>query len=225
MFVDNDVEGGNLGPYADRPRVFPSMRSKVHTPLIFWILMGINVRVLLILLLLGLGAIFYVGAKTSPIIVFVFSICIISFLFSIYLTKWVLTKDEGPSERVQVRHLLSVSSARDVICLFFCMFSRVAKWGYNCDLVCVLQEKAGVNVGLRKMDELGKHCRSSSFELGNNGEEPDLSWVQSLAKESSTYTKQKVATPVSIAASSSEGSNMNSQIELVGHAVSGAWVE
>nr|POF25468.1 pyrophosphate-energized membrane proton pump 2 [Quercus suber] len=102
MFVDNDVEGGNLGPYADRPRVFPSMRSKVHTPLIFWILMGINVRVLLILLLLGLGAIFYVGAKTSPIIVFVFSICIISFLFSIYLTKWVLTKDEGPSERVQI---------------------------------------------------------------------------------------------------------------------------
>ena len=34
MFMDNDVEGGNLGPYADRPRVFPSMRSKVHTPLV-----------------------------------------------------------------------------------------------------------------------------------------------------------------------------------------------
>ncbi|XP_065625563.1 pyrophosphate-energized membrane proton pump 2-like isoform X2 [Quercus suber] len=101
MFMDNDVEGGNLGPYADRPRVFPSMRSKVHTPLIFRILMGINVRVLLVFLLLGLGAIFYVGAKTSPIIVFVFSICIMSFLFSIYLTKWVLAKDEGPPEMVQ----------------------------------------------------------------------------------------------------------------------------
>nr|POE57638.1 pyrophosphate-energized membrane proton pump 2 [Quercus suber] len=58
MFVDNDVDGGNLGPYADRPRIFPNMRSKVHTPLIFRILMGINVRVLLMLLLLGLGAIF-----------------------------------------------------------------------------------------------------------------------------------------------------------------------
>ncbi|KAL0012905.1 hypothetical protein SO802_008013 [Lithocarpus litseifolius] len=102
MFMDNDVEEGNLGPYADRPRVFPNMRSKVHTPLIFWILMGINVHVLLVFLLLGLGAIFYVGAKTSPIIVFVFSICVISFLFSIHLTKWVLAKDEGPPEMVQI---------------------------------------------------------------------------------------------------------------------------
>ena len=32
--MDNDVEGGNLGPYADRPRVFPNMRGKVHTPLV-----------------------------------------------------------------------------------------------------------------------------------------------------------------------------------------------
>lgn len=65
-------------------------------------LLGINVRVLLILLLLGLGAIFYVGARTSPIIVFVFSVCILSFLVAIYLTKWVLAKDEGPPEMVQV---------------------------------------------------------------------------------------------------------------------------
>ena len=84
--------------------------------------MGINVRVLLVFLLLGLGAIFYVGAKTYPIIVFVFSICIISFLFSIYLTKWVLAKDEEPPEMVQVHHLFSVSFAHDVICLFVCMF-------------------------------------------------------------------------------------------------------
>lgn len=64
--------------------------------------MGVNVRVLYALLLLGFGAIFYIGASTSPIIVFVFSICIISFLFSIYLAKWVLAKDEGPPEMVQV---------------------------------------------------------------------------------------------------------------------------
>lgn len=69
---------------------------------IFRILLGINVRVLFILLLLGLGAIFYVGASTSPIIVFVISICILSFLVSIYLAKWVLAKDEGPPEMVQV---------------------------------------------------------------------------------------------------------------------------
>lgn len=68
----------------------------------FRILMGINARVLFVLLLLGLGVVFYVGASTSPIIVFVFSICILSFLLSTYLTKWVLSKDEGPPEMVQV---------------------------------------------------------------------------------------------------------------------------
>ena len=84
----------------------------------------------------------------------------------------------------------------------------------------------GSQIGLLlSTDELGKHRRSSSFKLRNNGEEPNLSWVQSLAKESPTNTKEKVATPISIAASSSEGLNMNSQIELVGHAVSGAWLE
>ena len=84
----------------------------------------------------------------------------------------------------------------------------------------------GSQIGLLlSTDELGKHRRSSSFELGNNGEEPNLSWVQSLAKESPTDTKEKVATPISIAASSSEGSNMNTQIESVGRAVSGASLE
>lgn len=69
---------------------------------IFRVLMGVNVRILLILLLLGLGGIFYIGARTSPVIVFVFTICIISLLFSIYLAKWVLAKDEGPPEMAQV---------------------------------------------------------------------------------------------------------------------------
>lgn len=64
--------------------------------------MGINVRVLVILLLLGFGYVFFIGASTSPIIVFVLSVCIASFLLSIYLTKWVLSKDEGPPEMVQV---------------------------------------------------------------------------------------------------------------------------
>ncbi|GMI93183.1 hypothetical protein like AT1G16780 [Hibiscus trionum] len=102
MMMGDDVESGNLGPYQDKPRTFPNMRGKTYTPLIFRILMGINVRVLVILLLLGFGYIFYVGASTSPIIVFVFSICIVSFLLSIYLTKWVLSKDEGPPEMVQI---------------------------------------------------------------------------------------------------------------------------
>ncbi|XVF23309.1 hypothetical protein REPUB_Repub13aG0026100 [Reevesia pubescens] len=102
MMMRDDVENGNLGPYQDRPRSFPNMRSKPYTPLIFRMLMGINVRVLVILLLLGFGYVFYIGARTSPIIVFVFTICIISFLLSIYLTKWVLSKDEGPPEMVEI---------------------------------------------------------------------------------------------------------------------------
>lgn len=100
--MDDDVESGALGPYQDKPRIFPNMRSKSYTPLIFRIFMGINVRVLFVLLLLGLGAVFYVGARTSPILVFVFSVCIISFLLSVYLTKWVLAKDEGPPEMAQI---------------------------------------------------------------------------------------------------------------------------
>ncbi|CAN1139468.1 Pyrophosphate-energized membrane proton pump 3 [Linum perenne] len=102
MMMGEDIEGGNLGSYAERPRTFPNMRNKAYTPLIFRILMGINVRVLFILLLLAFTVVFYIGASTSGIIVFVFTVCIISFLLSIYLTKWVLSKDEGPPEMVQI---------------------------------------------------------------------------------------------------------------------------
>ncbi|XP_042030862.1 pyrophosphate-energized membrane proton pump 2-like [Salvia splendens] len=100
--MDDDVEGGSLGPYQERPRTFPNMRTKPYTPLIFRLLMRINSRVLLVLLILGLGVLFYIGAITSPIIVFVYAVCIVSFFVSIYLTKWVLSKDEGPPEMVQI---------------------------------------------------------------------------------------------------------------------------
>jgi hypothetical protein len=78
-------------------------------------------------------------------------------------------------------------------------------------------------------DELGKLRRSNSFELGN-GDKPDLSWVQSLVKESPTEMKEKLSMPVSgsvaASASSSESSNVNSQIEPIDldHVV-GSWVE
>lgn len=78
-------------------------------------------------------------------------------------------------------------------------------------------------------DELGKFRRSSSFELGNNGEEPDLSWVQSLVKESPNEIKETTTTSapgIAVPGSSGEGSNMtNTQIESVDHAVLGAWLE
>lgn len=100
--MDDDVENGNVGSYQDRPRTFPSMRNKSQLPLLFRIFMRINVRVLLVILLLVFGAVFYIGASTSPIVLFVFSICVCSFFFSIYLMKWVLAKDEGPPEMVQI---------------------------------------------------------------------------------------------------------------------------
>lgn len=96
------MEGGNLGPYQERPRTFPSMKSKAYAPWIFRVLVRINSRILLMLLLVCFGAIFYIGASTSPILVFVFSVCIISFFVSIYLTKWVLAKDEGPPEMSEI---------------------------------------------------------------------------------------------------------------------------
>lgn len=79
-------------------------------------------------------------------------------------------------------------------------------------------------------NELGGlgHRRSTSFELGNSGEEPDLSWVQSLVKESPTETKEKTATPglgIAEASSAGDGTNLNSQIESIDHAVLGAWLE
>ncbi|XP_077254156.1 zinc finger CCCH domain-containing protein 30-like [Tasmannia lanceolata] len=79
-------------------------------------------------------------------------------------------------------------------------------------------------------DELGKLRRSSSFELGANSEEPDLSWVQSLVKESPPELKGKTAAVPTTApsvgtASSGEGSNSNSQLEAVDHSVLGAWLE
>uniref|UniRef100_A0A5B6ZHT3 C3H1-type domain-containing protein n=1 Tax=Davidia involucrata TaxID=16924 RepID=A0A5B6ZHT3_DAVIN len=73
--------------------------------------------------------------------------------------------------------------------------------------------------------ELGRLRRSSSFELGNNGEEPDLSWVQSIVKESPPEMKDKFTVPVSGAVSSGEGLKSNSQIESIDHSVLGAWLE
>ncbi|XP_052173253.1 zinc finger CCCH domain-containing protein 30 [Diospyros lotus] len=79
-------------------------------------------------------------------------------------------------------------------------------------------------------DEFGKLRRSSSFELGNNGEEPDLSWVQSLVKESPQEMKERpamlgLAGVGGTAGSSSEVSNLNSQIDPIDQSVLGAWLD
>ncbi|KAJ4839572.1 hypothetical protein Tsubulata_002290 [Turnera subulata] len=64
-------------------------------------------------------------------------------------------------------------------------------------------------------DEMGRLRRSTSFELAGNGEEPDLSWVQSLVKESPPeMLKEKFGAPLT-SASSGGGKNSNSQIDSV----------
>ncbi|XP_060206924.1 zinc finger CCCH domain-containing protein 30-like [Lycium barbarum] len=64
-------------------------------------------------------------------------------------------------------------------------------------------------------EDFGRLKRSSSFELANNGEEPDLSWVQSLVKESPQDLKDKAASGVlgltGSSAEPSEDSTSNSQ--------------
>ncbi|XP_068641016.1 zinc finger CCCH domain-containing protein 30-like [Aristolochia californica] len=75
-------------------------------------------------------------------------------------------------------------------------------------------------------EELGRFRRSSSFELDANGEEPDLSWVQSLVKESPPEMKDKTSAAHATMASAGEGSNSNStQMDSIDHTVLGAWLE
>lgn len=88
--------------YQERPRTFSTVRSKSSIPLAFRLLMRINPRALIILSLLVFSGVLYVGASTSPIVVFVFCICTLSLFFSLYLTKWVLAKDEGPPEMSEI---------------------------------------------------------------------------------------------------------------------------
>ncbi|XP_021736001.1 zinc finger CCCH domain-containing protein 30-like [Chenopodium quinoa] len=74
-------------------------------------------------------------------------------------------------------------------------------------------------------DDMGQLRRSSSFELGNNGEEPDLSWVQSLVKESPPETEEKHGAPVSGATSSGEGLANKASKDPTDYSVVGAWLE
>lgn len=74
-----------------------------------------------------------------------------------------------------------------------------------------------------KGDELDRLHKSCS--IGHNGEEPDVSWVQSLVKESPSDIKENTAVPVSGDTLSVEGSNSNPQGESSDHAILGAWLE
>ncbi|XP_073062395.1 zinc finger CCCH domain-containing protein 30-like [Primulina eburnea] len=70
-------------------------------------------------------------------------------------------------------------------------------------------------------DEFGKIKRSLSSELLNNGEEPDLSWVQSLVKESGHDMNENSVAGTSM----SMGENLSNQMEEIDESVLGAWLE
>ncbi|CAI9287809.1 unnamed protein product [Lactuca saligna] len=82
-------------------------------------------------------------------------------------------------------------------------------------------------------NEFGKLRRSSSFENGgNNGEEPDLSWVQSLVKETPQEMKEKLAAAYGGpggggggSSSGGGGGNSNAQIEQMDQSALSAWIE
>ncbi|GER45378.1 zinc finger CCCH domain-containing protein 30 [Striga asiatica] len=84
--------------------------------------------------------------------------------------------------------------------------------------------KADWSVGAQRLQ------RSSSFELKNEGVEgePDLSWVQSLVKESPPEMADKDKPPAGGPVPSGEclnNNNTNSQTDLLDHSVLGAWLE
>jgi len=71
-------------------------------------------------------------------------------------------------------------------------------------------------------EEVGRLRATSSFELPNNGEEPDLSWVQSLVKESPPEMKEQL--PISLSGAS-EGLTTKASMDSVDHSVISAWLE
>lgn len=78
-------------------------------------------------------------------------------------------------------------------------------------------------------DECNRLRRSSSFEHGNTGggEEPDLSWVQSLVKESPQEVKENPEKMVLGTSSGSlgEGLELDSEIEPIDQSVLGTWLQ
>ncbi|EFJ14101.1 hypothetical protein SELMODRAFT_156843 [Selaginella moellendorffii] len=96
-----DAENG-MGSYQEKPRTFPALRTKSTAPFFLRFIYNMDKRVYYLLTAFSLVAMFYVGVRTSSIIVFVFAVCTLSIFFATYLSSWVLAKDEGPPEMVQI---------------------------------------------------------------------------------------------------------------------------
>ncbi|CAK9865400.1 unnamed protein product [Sphagnum jensenii] len=99
----HDVEVAILGPYQEKSKAskaFPSLKNK--PPWLVKVLLNVDRRVYYAVALLAFLFVLYVGIQTSPVIVFVFTVCSCSMLFACYLASWVLAKDEGPPEMSEI---------------------------------------------------------------------------------------------------------------------------
>ncbi|GAB4835221.1 hypothetical protein Ancab_000130 [Ancistrocladus abbreviatus] len=73
-------------------------------------------------------------------------------------------------------------------------------------------------------DEIGRLKRS--YTIGHKAEEPDVSWVQSLVKDSSSENKELQAGSVPAAKSSGEeGPSANTEADTLDHSALGAWLD
>eukprot|EP00898_Chlorokybus_atmophyticus_P008999 jgi/Chlat1/90/Chrsp1S03083 len=96
-----DMEGGERKPmYAGSAprRVYSAARS--NGPL--RALASLDRRLYYVLLLTIGAGLLYIGLQSSPVIMFVFIVCVLSFGFAMYLAQWVLEKDEGPQEMTKI---------------------------------------------------------------------------------------------------------------------------
>ncbi|CAM6116880.1 unnamed protein product [Calypogeia fissa] len=98
-----DVESAMMmGSYQEKTKAFPSLRVKATAPWIVRFAMRLDRRFYYFLIALTVLGLFRIGSLTSPIIVFVFTICLMSMGLATYLAHWVMAKDEGPPEMVQI---------------------------------------------------------------------------------------------------------------------------
>ena len=85
MLMDGDLEDGNLGPYQDRPRTFPNMRSKAYTPLVriiatilFHVVILVKTHSFSLFSFLNASCVFICCCRCCKVLVFLFCFHVLS---------------------------------------------------------------------------------------------------------------------------------------------------
>jgi len=129
------------------------------------VLLNVDRRVYYALALLGFLFVLYVGIQTSPVIVFVFTVCSCSMLFACYLASWVLAKDEGPPEMSEVLHLTLIHPSIFHACDNH-EYSSGNQWFlfFQFDVRSMHLKKRSLCTKVRKWN-LRSHCRTRNVTL------------------------------------------------------------